>query len=45
MAVTDQIAAARVEYGNAVLDYNTRIGSFPSSLSARMFKFSGQETL
>jgi hypothetical protein len=40
-----QIAAARVEYGNAVCEYNTRIGSFPGSLPARMFRFSQQESL
>lgn len=44
-AIEDQIAAARVEYGNAVLEHNTRIGSFPSSVAARMFRFSEQESL
>lgn len=41
----DQIAAARAEYGNADLEHNTRIGSFPSSVPARIFRFSEQESL
>jgi hypothetical protein len=41
----DKVAAARVEYGKSVLEHNTRIGSFPGSVPARMFRFSELESL
>lgn len=35
----DKIASGRVEYNNAVLEQNTRIGSFPDLVVARIFRF------
>jgi len=39
----DTIATGRIEYNNAVLEQNTRIGSFPDLLVARVFRFTEQD--
>lgn len=35
----NRIAVARQDFNTAVKDYNTKVGSFPSNLTAKMFDF------
>lgn len=39
----DKIAAVRIEFNTAVLEQNTRIGSFPDLIVARLFRFREHE--